>query len=236
MTAPDRREVGRVFNEVPELYDRVRPTYPDELFADLVAITGMARRSPVLEVGCGTGQATRLLAALGYSVTAIEPGAGLAALARQRLAAFCNVEVENSAFEEWDDGGRRFDVLVAASSWHWVDPSVGWRRAHDVLHPGGWMALLGNVVVRRPGEPEVYAETADLHERFSPGNPGWGSSAAGGRGADDRRGLGIGQRPRQHVRPGDRAVVPGRSVVRWGRLRGSPPLDVAVPQARRRRP
>ena len=36
------------------------------------------------------------------------------------------------------------------------------------------MALLGNVVVRRPGEPEVYAETADLHERFSPGNPGWG--------------------------------------------------------------
>jgi SAM-dependent methyltransferase len=174
MTGPDRRDLGRVFNEVPELYDRVRPAYPDELFADLVAITGMDRRSSLLEVGCGTGQATRSLAALGYSVTAIEPGAGMAALARQRLAAFGNVEVENSTFEEWDDRGRRFDVLVAASAWHWVDPSIGWRRAHDVLHPGGWMALLGNVVVRRPGEPEVYAETADLHERFSPGNPGWG--------------------------------------------------------------
>src|ERR1035437_4644060 len=174
MTAPDRRELGRVFNEVPELYDRVRPTYPDELFADLVAITGMERRSSVLDVGCGTGQATRLLAALGYSVIAVEPGAGMAALARQHLAAFRNAEVETSAFEEWDDGGRRFDVLVAASAWHWVDPSAGWRRAHDVLRPGGWMALLGNVVVRRPGEPEVYAETADLHEQFSPGNPGWG--------------------------------------------------------------
>ena len=174
MTGPDRRDLGRVFNEVPELYDRVRPAYPDELFADLVAITGMDRWSPVLEVGCGTGQATRSLGALGYPVTAIEPGAGMAALARQRLAAFGNVEVENSAFEEWDDGGRRFDVLVAASAWHWVDPSIGWRRAHDVLHPRGWMALLGNVVVRRPGEPEVYAQTADLHERFSPGNPGWG--------------------------------------------------------------
>jgi SAM-dependent methyltransferase len=174
MTGPDRCEPGRVFNEVPGLYDRVRPGYPDELFADLAAITGMDRRSPVLEVGCGTGQATRSLGALGYPVTAIEPGAGMAALARQRLAAFGNVEVETSAFEEWDDGGRRFDVLVAASAWHWVDPSVGWRRAHDVLHPRGWMALLGNVVVRRPGEPEVYALTADLHERFSPGNPGWG--------------------------------------------------------------
>lgn len=174
MTEPDRRELGRVFNEVPELYDRVRPAYPDQLFADLVAITGMDRRSSVLEVGCGTGQATRSLAALGYSVTAIDPGAGMAALARQRLAAFPDVGIENSAFEEWDDGGRRFDLVVSASAWHWVDPSVGWRRAHDVLHPGGWLALLGNVVVRRPGEPEVYAETADLHERFSPGNPGWG--------------------------------------------------------------
>jgi SAM-dependent methyltransferase len=174
VTGPDRRDLGRVFDEVPELYDRVRPGYPDELFADLAAITGTGSGSSVLEVGCGTGQATRSLAALGYSVTAVERGAGLAALARQRLAAFRDVEVENSAFEEWDDRGRRFDVLVAASAWHWVDPSAGWRRAHDVLRPGGWMALADNVVVRRPGEPEVYGQTADLHERFSPGNPGWG--------------------------------------------------------------
>jgi SAM-dependent methyltransferase len=174
MTGPARRDLGRLFNEVPELYDRVRPAYPGELFADLVAITGVGSGSSVLEVGCGTGQATRSLAALGLSVTAVEPGAGMAALAHRRLAAFGSVEVENSTFEEWDDGGRRFDVLVAASAWHWVDPSIGWRRAHDLLSTGGWMALLGHVVVRRPGEPEVYAETADLHERFAPGNPGWG--------------------------------------------------------------
>lgn len=170
----DRRDLGRVFNEVPELYDRVRPTYPAELVADLVDITGIDERSSVLEVGCGTGQATRPLAALGCSVTAVEPGAGMVELARRRLASFPNVEVETSSFEDWDDRGRLFDVLVAASSWHWIDPSVGWRRAHEVLRPGGWMALLGNVVVRRPGEPEVYAQTADLHERFAPGNPDWG--------------------------------------------------------------
>jgi SAM-dependent methyltransferase len=174
MADPNRRHLGRVFNEVPQLYDRVRPGYPDELFADLVTITGMHARSSVLEVGCGTGQATRSLAALGCSVTAIEPGTDMAALARRRLATFGNVTVQTSTFEQWDDRGGRFDVLVAASAWHWVDPTIGWQRAHDVLRPGGWMALLGNVVVRRPGEPEVYAETADLHERFSPGNPDWG--------------------------------------------------------------
>ncbi|WP_267882735.1 class I SAM-dependent methyltransferase [Streptomyces sp. NRRL S-813] len=72
----------------------------------------------VPEVGCGTSQATRSLAALGCSVTAIEPGEEMAALARRRIASFRNVEVETSKFEEWDDRGRRFDVLLAASSWH----------------------------------------------------------------------------------------------------------------------
>ncbi len=168
------RELGRVFNEVPELYDRVRPGYPDELFADLVGITGLNGGSSVLEVGCGTGQATRSLAALAGTVTGVEPGDGMAAVARRRLGAFGNVTIETSTFERWDDRGRRFDLLVAASSWHWVDPATGWPRAHEVLRPGGWLATLGNVVVRRPGEPEVYAETADLHERFVPGDPGWG--------------------------------------------------------------
>jgi SAM-dependent methyltransferase len=163
-----------VFDEVAELYDRVRPTYPTELFADLAAITRLNRQPAVLEVGCGTGQATRSLAALGGSVSAVEPGLDMATVARQRLSDLPNVEVETSSIEEWDDRGRRFDLIVAASSWHWVDPSVGWRKAHAVLRPEGWMALLGNVVVSRPGEREVYSETADLHEQFSPGNPDWG--------------------------------------------------------------
>lgn len=174
MTNQNPRHLGRVFNEVPELYDRVRPPYPDQLFTDLVGVTGLHERSSVLEVGVGTGQATRTLAAIGCSVTGIEPGAEMAAIARRRLEGLGNVTLEVSSFEEWDDQGRRFDLLLAASSWHWVDPVIGWQRAHDVLRPHAWLALIGNVVVRRECEPEMYAETADLHERFSPGNPDWG--------------------------------------------------------------
>jgi SAM-dependent methyltransferase len=205
MAASDRR-LGRVFDEVPELYDRVRPTYPDELFGDLVAITGIDERSSVLEVGCGTGQATRSLATLGCRVTAVEAGAGMASVARDRLAGWPNVEVETSPFEDWDDRGRRFDLLVAASSWHWIDPAVGWRRAHEVLRPGSWMAVLGHVVVRRPGEPEVYAETADLHERFVPGNPDWGHPPL----EDEVRATAEGWGP-----PNDPGDLFGPTTVRW---------------------
>ncbi len=174
MAGADGRDLGRVFDEVPELYDGVRPTYPHELIADVVGITGVDHRSSVLEVGCASGQATRPLATIGCALIAVERGAAMAALTRQRLASFRNVEVETAAFEEWDDRGRRFDTVVAAAAWHWVDPVVGWRRAHEVLRPDGWMTLLGNVVVRRLGEPEMFAETADLHERYSPGNPDFG--------------------------------------------------------------
>lgn len=170
----DRRQLSGVFDGVPELYDRARPGYPAQLLDDLVAISGVGERSSVLEVGCGTGQATRSLATIGCSLVAVEAGPRLAAFARKALAAQPHVEIETSRFEDWEDRGRRFDVVVAASSWHWIDPSVGWRRAHDVLRPGGWLALLGNVVVRRPDEPEVYAETADLHEQHAPRNPDWG--------------------------------------------------------------
>jgi SAM-dependent methyltransferase len=166
--------LGHVFNEVPELYERVRPAYPDALFLDLATIADLTAASDVLEVGSGTGQATRSLAPLVRSVTAVEPGAGMVAVARERLARVDNVEFETSTFEQWDARGRRFDAIVAASSWHWVDPSIGWRRAHDLLRPGGWMALAGNVVVRRPGDVEVYAATADIHQRYSPDNPDWG--------------------------------------------------------------
>jgi SAM-dependent methyltransferase len=188
MAATNPRDLGRVFDEVPELYDRVRPGYPGALFADLAAVTGIDARSSVLEVGCGTGQATRALAGLGCAVSAVEAGPALAAFARRRLDGCGDVTVETSRFEDWDDRGRRFDAVVAASSWHWVDPAVGWPRAHDLLRPGGWMALLGNVVVREPGEPEVYAATADLHEQFCPGDPGWGHSPL----ADEVRATGTG--------------------------------------------
>jgi SAM-dependent methyltransferase len=205
----DHRALGRVFDEVPELYDRVRPGYPDELFADLAALTGTGDDGSVLEVGCGTGQATRSLAALGCSVTAVEPGAGMAALARRRLADLGNVHVERSTFEEWDDRGRRFDLVVAASAWHWVDPAVGWRRAHDLLRSAGWIALLGHVVVRRPGEPELYGETADLHARFSPGNPSWGHPPLEEHVRATDRGWGLVDDP------GDPGGSFGPPVVRW---------------------
>ena len=87
-----------MFNGVADVYDRVRPTYPDEMFDALVAIADVDRQSSILEIGCGTGQATQALAAIGCSVTAVEPGAVLADLARRRVETFSNVEINTARF------------------------------------------------------------------------------------------------------------------------------------------
>ena len=106
-----------------------------------------------------------------------------------------------------DRGARGWTLPRSSGQWDWVDPSTGWSKAHCVLKPSGWLAVLGHVVVRRLDEPEVYAETIDLHERFAPGNPGWGHPPL----EDEVRLTGEGWGPPNE----DSERLFGTTVVRW---------------------
>jgi SAM-dependent methyltransferase len=124
------------FDEDPEVYDRARPGYPEEVFEDLTTLARLRPGSRILELGCGTGQATIPLATRGFEVVAIELGPGLAKVARRNLAAFPAVEVVNAAFEQWPLPPVPFDVVVAATSFHWLDPEVRLHKVADALRPG----------------------------------------------------------------------------------------------------
>lgn len=85
------------FDEVPEFYDSVPPGYPPEFF-ELIA-DQLPGQPQVLEVGPGTGQATRGLADAGMVVTAVEPGPNLAAFVAAKFSDTSRVSVINSPFE-----------------------------------------------------------------------------------------------------------------------------------------
>ncbi|MFL5865165.1 MAG: class I SAM-dependent methyltransferase [Solirubrobacteraceae bacterium] len=146
MTVTVMRERRLVFGEVAELYDRHRPAYPDRLIEDLIALARVDHRQPVLEVGAGTGKATRLFAARGITVVAIEPSAEMAAVARRNCSAYGNVEIEQNDFEEWDPAGRRFPLVFCAQAWHWVQPAAGYAKARQALLPQGILAAFWNRV------------------------------------------------------------------------------------------
>ena len=163
--------LARTFDSAAELYERARPGYPEALFEDLATTAGLGTGARVLEIGAGTGQATRGLLARGWAVVALEPGPELAAVARRVLAGRGPVEVVGSPFESWEPGGREpFDLVVAATSWHWLDPAVAYRRAHDLLRPGGSLAIVATAHVSPADGDDFFRAVEDVYDRAGLGD------------------------------------------------------------------
>jgi SAM-dependent methyltransferase len=129
------------FDRVAELYDRARPHYPAAIFDDIVSLCPVPGTGRVLEIGCGTGQATRPLAKRGFDVVGLELGPELAGVARRKLAAFPNVSIVNEPFESWEPDGD-FDAVVSFTAFHWIDPEVRFAKPAEVLRPGGALAVV----------------------------------------------------------------------------------------------
>lgn len=123
------------------LYDEVRPGYPEALFDDVVSLSGIPSGGRILEIGCGTGQATVPLARRGYRILCVELGDNLVAVARRNLKDYPLVEIRTGDFEEWPLEAGTFDLAVSATAFHWLDPPVAYRKVANALTPGGALAL-----------------------------------------------------------------------------------------------
>jgi CTP:molybdopterin cytidylyltransferase MocA/SAM-dependent methyltransferase len=145
-----RHDLRGGFDLAAEDYQRTRPVCPPQLFDALIEAAGLGPGDRVLEIGCGTGQATVPLAERGLAITAVELGAELAAVARRRLAGFPAAKVVTSAFEDWPPEGGPFDAVVAVSSLHWIDPQLRYAKPHELLREGGAMAVAGCMWAQAP--------------------------------------------------------------------------------------
>ncbi|MDG6108032.1 class I SAM-dependent methyltransferase [Dactylosporangium aurantiacum] len=167
----DYVRLRETFNEDAARYDRARPRYPVQMFDDLAA-AGVAPGARVLEIGCGTGQATVSLAERGYRIVAVELGADMAAVARRNLAPFDAVEVVTAAFEEWPLPGEPFDVVFSATAFHWIDPAVRVSKSADALRLGGLLATVGTHHIAGGTWTEAFfVEIQKCYQRFDPSTP-----------------------------------------------------------------
>jgi SAM-dependent methyltransferase len=172
----DERRIrrARTFDEDAELYDRARGGYPEELFDDLFALAEIAPAdAEVLEIGCGTGQATVPLARGGCRIVCVEMGPNLAQRARRKLSRFPRVTVETAALEDWDSRGATFNMVFAATSWHWVDPRVRYAKAASVLRPGGVLAFTTGSHAFPPGFDPFFAEIQRAYDAIGEGDLPW---------------------------------------------------------------
>jgi ubiquinone/menaquinone biosynthesis C-methylase UbiE len=132
----------QTFNEVPLLYNEARPRYPDELFSTLIDVSNLHKDSKLLEIGPGTGQATKPLAKKGFDITCVEIGNSLTELAKYELRHYSNVEILTGAFEEIVLPLTYFDLVFAATSFHWIEPSVKFLKPHSLLKNKGSLAII----------------------------------------------------------------------------------------------
>jgi SAM-dependent methyltransferase len=177
------------FDGVAKTYDAVRPGYPSAVFDAIRDYAELPDSRPalrVLEVGIGTGQATTPMCARGWHVVGIEPGANLAAVARDRLADCAHIEILTATFESARVEPASFDVVASATAWHWVDPGVGYEKAARALRADGVIALWWNAHVPDTAGPrwapirrtyeQVVPELAQL-ARLTPDRPDYDPAA-----------------------------------------------------------
>ncbi|MFI1336659.1 class I SAM-dependent methyltransferase [Streptomyces sp. NPDC020845] len=172
------REMAESFGSDAERYDRARPRYPDAMVEAITAAIATATRRPdVLDVGVGTGIAARQFQAAGCTVLGVEVDARMAEFARRGGGLHGGgLDVEVAAFEAWDPAGRTFDAVIAAQTWHWIDPVAGAAKAAEVLRPGGQLAVFWNVFQPSPDIAEAFAEVYRRVLPDSPRNP-WAKPA-----------------------------------------------------------
>jgi SAM-dependent methyltransferase len=162
-------DIRRSFDGAVESYDRVRPTYPAALFDALFALLPSAPE--VVEVGPGTGQATRDLLARGATVHAVEIGPAMADALRANLPSD-RLRITVGDVEEVALAPASADALVAATSYHWVSPSAQTDLPVRVLRPGGTVAIVDTIQVDGPEDAGFFAAARPVYERHGQGHRG----------------------------------------------------------------
>jgi SAM-dependent methyltransferase len=131
------------FGAVAQAYERFRPGYPVGLVDMVMTYAGQPVRT-ALEIGAGTGKATRLFAQRGVTVTATDPDGAMLAELRKHVPP--TVRTVEAAFEDLRPG-KRYGLVYAAAALHWTNPEGRWPRMAALLEPGGVFASFGGPVL-----------------------------------------------------------------------------------------
>ena len=154
------------YSPAAEAYDRARPRYPLELIHRVMEVAQLSSDSKILEVGCGPGTATVDFARFGCSMVCLEPNPDFYRLAQRNCQFYPHVEIQHTSFEEWTVLTGEFDAVLAATSFHWIPPEIGYPKAAKALRADGSLILLWNKELQPPYE--VYQSLLEVYQLYAP--------------------------------------------------------------------
>ncbi|MFL5807851.1 MAG: class I SAM-dependent methyltransferase [Roseiflexaceae bacterium] len=160
------RTLRTVFDQAVDDYDAIRPGYPSALIDDIITIAALPANGSILEIGCGTGQATIPFAQRGYQMTCLDIGPALAARAAFNCRSYPNVSIQVAAFEDWPAQLQSFDLVMSATAFHWIPPEIGYPKAAQMLKNSGALAIFSN---EHPTPyTDFFADVQQVYQRVVP--------------------------------------------------------------------
>ena len=159
-------EFQRNFDREAEGYDHARPEYPKELYEDVFAYQPLNSGSRALEIGLGTGKASGPVLNTGCGLTGLEPGGNLLALARKRLGSYENLTLHELTLQDYDCPDSTFDLIYAATAFHWIPEEYGYKRVYGLLRPGGAFARFAYHAGPDRERRELTGEVYELYRRY----------------------------------------------------------------------
>jgi SAM-dependent methyltransferase len=132
------------FDSHSQIYDSVRPGYPQEIYEIISNYKKLGTNSNILEIGAGNGIASQEIYKKWKSkMILIEPGKNLCELLYDRFKNNKDITVKNKTFEKYQTG-YKFDAIFSATAFHWLDLSIKYKKSFDLLNDDGLLILFWN--------------------------------------------------------------------------------------------
>lgn len=162
-------ELRKIFDTIPEQFDRYRPRYCAELFSELIGYAEIGPGKAVLELGPGTGQATDPILHTGCDYHAIELGANLVETMQRKYGHYPNFSIVHDDFITHDFGEQKFDMIYSAATIQWIPEEIAFSKTFDLLKPGGTLAMMLTRGDYRTSNEALYQQIQKVYaEYFKP--------------------------------------------------------------------
>ena len=162
----EQEEFRKVFDTIPEQFDKFRPRYSEELFSDLIDYAKVGPGVKVLEIGPGTGQATDPILRTGCEYHAIELGEHLYRKMKEKYGELPNFHIVNDDFITHDFGEEKYDLIYSAATIQWIPEKIAYPKIFSLLKPGGVLAMMLTSSEYKSNDEVLYEKIQKLYDEY----------------------------------------------------------------------
>ncbi len=163
-----KKDLRLTFGEDVGNYEALRPSYPGNLFSAVLAYRPLDAEKNALEIGIGTGQASAPFLQTGCSLEAVELSPSMAERVCEKFSGFPNFSLHISSFEEYEGAEKSFDLIYAATAFHWIPEAEGYPKAFRLLKKGGALALFWNRPYAARESDPLHREIQKIYRKYRP--------------------------------------------------------------------